>query len=283
MCGTCGCSTKAHADGAIETQSQLRDGASSHAHAHDHHADDSHAHDHVDDHGHVHDHGHEDERTMELGRLVLGENERLAERVRGILLAKGIAAINVVSSPGSGKTTLLERTLERIADTGLKTAVLVGDLATDNDARRLSATGTQAIQITTGNVCHLDAHMILHGLEKLDLAEVDVLFLENVGNLVCPAAFDLGEDHRVVLSSVTEGEDKPLKYPTIFDGADLALVTKMDLAEVLETDLDALHSAIRDVAPAARIVDVSARSGDGLDAWVQFIVEAAERKRAVAL
>ncbi|MEM6566904.1 MAG: hydrogenase nickel incorporation protein HypB [Planctomycetota bacterium] len=220
---------------------------------------------------------------MELGRLVLGENERLAERVRGILLAKGIAAINVVSSPGSGKTTLLERTLERIADTGLKTAVLVGDLATDNDARRLSATGTQAIQITTGNVCHLDAHMILHGLEKLDLAEVDVLFLENVGNLVCPAAFDLGEDHRVVLSSVTEGEDKPLKYPTIFDGADLALVTKMDLAEVLETDLDALHSAIRDVAPAARIVDVSARSGDGLDAWVQFIVEAAERKRAVAL
>ncbi|MEM7518739.1 MAG: hydrogenase nickel incorporation protein HypB, partial [Planctomycetota bacterium] len=129
---------------------------------------------------------------MELERLVLGENERLAERVRGILLAKGIVSLNVVSSPGSGKTTLLERTLERMADTGLRAAVLVGDLATDNDARRLSATGAQAIQITTGNVCHLDAHMILHGLEKLDLSEVDVLFLENVGNLVCPSAFDLG-------------------------------------------------------------------------------------------
>ncbi|MEM9379861.1 MAG: hydrogenase nickel incorporation protein HypB [Planctomycetota bacterium] len=220
---------------------------------------------------------------MELERLVLGENERLAERVRGILLAKGIVSLNVVSSPGSGKTTLLERTLERMADTGLRAAVLVGDLATDNDARRLSATGAQAIQITTGNVCHLDAHMILHGLEKLDLSEVDVLFLENVGNLVCPSAFDLGEDHRVVLSSVTEGEDKPLKYPTIFDGADLALVTKMDLAEVLETDLDALRSAIRDVAPAARIVEMSSRNGCGLDEWVRFIAEAAERKRAVAV
>lgn len=214
---------------------------------------------------------------------MLGANDKLAERVRGILLAKGIVAINVVSSPGSGKTTLLERTMTRLQEAGLRPAVLVGDLATDNDAQRLKATGAPAVQITTGTVCHLDAHMVLHGFEHLNLNEIDVLFLENVGNLVCPAAFDLGEDHRVVLTSTTEGEDKPLKYPTIFDGADVALVTKMDLAEILEVDLPALHSAIGDVAPGAQILEISTKADAGLDPWIEFVRTAAERKRAVAV
>ncbi|MEM8709669.1 MAG: hydrogenase nickel incorporation protein HypB [Planctomycetota bacterium] len=209
---------------------------------------------------------------MELSKLVLGENDRLAALVRSILDKHGVYAINLVSSPGSGKTTLLEHTLKELWEQhGLRSAVLVGDLATDNDAKRLEATGMPAVQITTGNVCHLDAHMVLHGLEHLNLDEVDVLFLENVGNLVCPASFALGEDARVVLSSTTEGEDKPLKYPTIFDGADLALITKMDLADVLEVDLPALRSSIGDVAPGAEILEISSKKGIGMDEWLAFV------------
>ena len=274
MCGYCGCSTDAKVDGHAHTHA--------HDHAHDHaHGEHRHEHAHgVHDHAH-HDHG--DDKTLELSRMVLGENQRLAERVRGILLAKGITAINVVSSPGSGKTTLLQESLRRLQAEGLRPAVLVGDLATDNDAARLRDSGAPAVQITTGNVCHLDAHMVLHGFEQIDLNAIDVLFLENVGNLVCPAAFDLGEDHRVVLTSTTEGEDKPLKYPTIFDGADLALITKMDLAEVLEVDLPALHAAIADVAPGAPVLELSTRSDDGLEPWLDFVRRSVEAKRAVAL
>lgn len=255
----------------------------SHANATESHSHgDSSGHSHGPGGGHSHGHGDAD-RTMELSRLVLGQNEKLAERVRGILLAKGIVAINLVSSPGSGKTTLLENTLRQLTEMGLRPAVLVGDLATDNDAQRLKATGAPAVQITTGNVCHLDAHMVLHGFEHLDLNAIDVLFLENVGNLVCPAAFDLGEDHRVVLTSTTEGEDKPLKYPTIFDGANLALITKMDLAEALETDLPKLHGAIQDVAPGARVLEVSSKKGGGMDAWLEYVRAAREAKLAVAI
>lgn len=213
---------------------------------------------------------------MELSRLVLGENDRLAALVRSILDEHGIFAVNLVSSPGSGKTTLLEHSIGQL---GLRSAVLVGDLATDNDAKRLEATGAPAVQITTGNVCHLDAHMILHGLEHLNLDEIDVLFLENVGNLVCPASFALGEDVRVVLSSTTEGEDKPLKYPTIFDGADLALITKMDLAEILEVDIPSLRQSISDVAPAAQILELSSRKGDGMEAWLDFVRQGVQAKR----
>ncbi|MBK8980329.1 MAG: hydrogenase nickel incorporation protein HypB [Planctomycetes bacterium] len=237
------------------------------------------AHDHggaAGDHaGHVHERG-----VIELEQRVLAKNDRLAERVRGVLLGKGILGLNLVSSPGSGKTSLLERTLREL---DLRAAVLVGDLATDHDARRLQTTGAQAVQITTGNVCHLDAHMVLHGLERLDLGGLDVLFLENVGNLVCPASFDLGEDHRVVLTSVTEGEDKPTKYPTIFLGAELVLVTKTDLCEVLEVDTARIHAAVAEVAPAARVLDVSSRSGDGLAAWYEFVRAAAAAKRARSL
>ncbi len=289
MCGHCGCaaeggSVNAHRKGAHERSD--RGGSHSHHHAHHDHAHHDHGHhDHAAgaeaEHAHVEMHQHtEDADVLHLGRQVLDKNARLAERVRGILLAKGICALNLVSSPGSGKTALLERTAR---DLGLRAAVLVGDLATDRDAERLRTAGLQAVQITTGNVCHLDAHMILHGLERVDLAALDVLFFENVGNLVCPASFDLGEDHRVVLSSVTEGEDKPRKYPTIFQGVDLALITKTDLAEAVDCDLPALRASITDVAPAARILELSAKSAVGLEAWLEFVRSAAEAKRAVAL
>ena len=268
MCGYCGCSSDSEAKPA-ENPSVERFGDSDHGHAHDHR--------------HAHTHDHEGGRVLELSRRVMDKNARLAERVRGILLAKGISAINLVSSPGSGKTTLLEQSTEALVAGGLRVAILVGDLATDNDARRLTAAGATAVQITTGNVCHLDAHMILHGFEHLDLDAIDVLFLENVGNLVCPASFDLGEDLRVVLSSVTEGEDKPHKYPTIFQGADLALITKTDLAEVLEVDMDALRGAIADVAPGASILELSARRETGLEPWLEWVRRAAEEKRAVAI
>lgn len=265
MCGYCGCSTDSksarvgdHSHGSNSEQKVV--------HGHTHGGE---GHSHAGGHGHSHGDG---SHTLELSKLVLGENERLAAKVREVLNAHGVYAINLVSSPGSGKTTLLENTLKELHGRfGLRSAVLVGDLATDNDAKRLEATGMPAVQITTGNVCHLDAHMVLHGLEHLNLDEVDVLFLENVGNLVCPASFALGEDVRVVLSSTTEGEDKPLKYPTIFDGAELALVTKMDLAEVLEVDLPALHRSIQDVAPGAEVLEVSSKSGLGMDAWLAFV------------
>lgn len=276
MCGYCGCSTDSKSTRVDTKDERQPDGqvrVDSHTHTHEHHnGAHSHGHDHHHDHDHHHGHDHGDSKTMELSKLVLGENDRLAAKVRSILDEHGVYAINLVSSPGSGKTTLLEHTLVQLREEhGLRSAVLVGDLATDNDAKRLEATGMPAVQITTGNVCHLDAHMVLHGLEHLDLNEVDVLFLENVGNLVCPASFALGEDVRVVLSSTTEGEDKPLKYPTIFDGADLALITKMDLAEILEVDLPALHSSIADVAPGAEIIEISSKKGQGMDEWLAFV------------
>jgi hydrogenase nickel incorporation protein HypB len=232
---------------------------------------------------HHHHHEHEGERVLELSRHVLDKNARLAERVRGILLAKGICAINLVSSPGSGKTRLLETSLRQLVERGVRVAVLVGDLATDNDAQRLRTTGVQAVQITTGNVCHLDAHMVLHGFESLDLNAIDVVFFENVGNLVCPASFDLGEDLRVVLTSVTEGEDKPHKYPTIFDGARLALITKTDLSEAVEVDLPALRTAIEDVAPGADILELSAKTGQGLEPWLARVESELAAKRSRAL
>ena len=181
--------------------------------------------------------------------------------------ARGLKVFNLLSSPGSGKTTLLERTLRDLP----RAAAIVGDLQTENDAVRLRATGAQAVQITTGATCHLDAHMVAHALEKLDVAGLEWLFIENVGNLVCPASYDLGEHKRVVLLSVTEGEDKPLKYPVIFLHADLVLVTKGDLAAVAGFDREKALAAIRQAAPQARILEVSAKTGAGLDAWYAWL------------
>ena len=184
--------------------------------------------------------------------------------------------LNVVSSPGSGKTTLLTRTIERLAPE-VRMGVIVGDLETDNDARRLRTTGAPVVQISTGTLCHLDAEMVARAAGTMPLADLDLLVVENVGNLVCPAEFDLGESLRVALLSVTEGEDKPLKYPPIFRRADVVLVTKTDLAEVCEFDRATATANIRRVSPLARVFEVSARTGDGMDAWCAYLKEARAR------
>jgi hydrogenase nickel incorporation protein HypB len=173
----------------------------------------------------------------------------------------------MVSSPGSGKTTLLEKTLA-ILSRSKHVAALVGDLATENDALRLQRSGVPVKQITTGTVCHLDASMVSASLGEWDLAQLDILFIENVGNLVCPSSYDLGEDLRVVLLSATEGEDKPLKYPTIFNTADLAVITKIDLAAAVEFDGEAAYRNIQQVRPGMRVLQVSAKTGFGMDEWL---------------
>lgn len=208
--------------------------------------------------------------VVDIAQPVLARNRLLAERNRGYLRAKGIRAVNLMSSPGAGKTTLLEQTLPRLGEEW-KAAVVVGDLATARDGERLRATGTPVVQITTGTVCHLDAEMVARGLEQLDLGDRRLLFVENVGNLVCPADFDLGEESRVVLLSVTEGEDKPLKYPPVFKSAHAVVITKLDLAAVAGTDLAALLANVRGVAPQARVFQVSARTGAGLELWLAWL------------
>ena len=228
----------------------------------------SHGHSHEHGHAHAHEHGHPPPtRTLPVQKSALELNQRLADQNRGWFRAKGLKVFNLLSSPGSGKTTLLERTLRDVP----RAAAIVGDLQTENDAVRLRASGAQAIQITTGATCHLDAHMVAHALDKLDVSGLATLFIENVGNLVCPASYDLGEAKRVVLLSVTEGEDKPLKYPVIFRNADLVLVTKIDLAEAVGFDREKALAAIRQTAPRAQILELSARTGAGLAAWYAWL------------
>jgi hydrogenase nickel incorporation protein HypB len=201
---------------------------------------------------------------------LLDKNDRLAGRNRGFFKARGIAVLNLVSSPGSGKTTLLERTLDEFGK-ATRCAVVVGDLETDRDAQRLRRSHAPVAQITTGTACHLDAEMVARGVEALDLDGVRILFIENVGNLVCPASFDLGESTRVVLLSTTEGEDKPLKYPPIFKSAHVVLLTKIDVAEVLGFDRVAAARNIRAIAPQARLIEMSARNGQGMAEWYEFL------------
>jgi hydrogenase nickel incorporation protein HypB len=206
-------------------------------------------------------------RLLQVRQNVLKHNDVAARGLRARFREAGVFVISLVSSPGSGKTLFLERTLAMLR-TRCRVAALVGDLATENDATRLSRTGAPVRQIVTGTVCHLDADMVQRALEGWDLAELDYLFIENVGNLVCPASYDLGEDVRVVLMSVTEGEDKPLKYPTIFNGADLAVITKLDLAAAVEFDLPVACANIQAVRPGIRTLLVSAKSGDGMAEWL---------------
>jgi hydrogenase nickel incorporation protein HypB len=182
----------------------------------------------------------------------------------------GVCVVSLVSSPGSGKTTLLERTLAELQPQW-RVAALVGDLATENDAARIARTGARVRQITTGTVCHLDAEMVERALEDWPLDEIDLLFIENVGNLVCPSSYDLGEQSRCVLTSVTEGEDKPLKYPTIFNTADVAVITKMDLAAAVEFDGPALYRSIGAVRPGMRVFELSAKTGAGMTDWLDFL------------
>ena len=209
-------------------------------------------------------------RSLDLRIPLLEKNDILAERNRGYFLGRGLAALNLVSSPGAGKTTLLERTLDDFA-LHTKCAVLVGDLETDNDGNRLLRTHVPVAQITTGTVCHLDAGMIARAAQSIDLNGVKILFIENVGNLVCPASFDLGEQVRVVLLSTTEGEDKPLKYPPIFKSANLVLLTKVDVADALGFKRELAVHNIKRIAPQARIIELSARSGEGLEEWYSYL------------
>ncbi|EAV40217.1 hydrogenase expression/formation protein hypB [Stappia aggregata IAM 12614] len=209
-------------------------------------------------------------RLIQIETDILGKNNSYADSNRALLAAKGVLALNLVSSPGAGKTTLLVETLKRM-EGSIPAAVIEGDQQTSNDADRIRETGAPAIQINTGKGCHLDAHMVGHALERLPLEEGCVLFIENVGNLVCPAAFDLGEAAKVVILSVTEGEDKPLKYPDIFASADLMILNKTDLLPHVDFCVGAAIKNVRRVNRKIQVLQVSARTGEGLDGWLAWL------------
>jgi hydrogenase nickel incorporation protein HypB len=210
-------------------------------------------------------------RLVEVRQNVLKQNDLLARELRGRFRDAGVYVVSMVSSPGAGKTALLEKLLTQLRLEERRVAALVGDLATDNDAARLARSQAPVRQIVTGTVCHLEAAMVENALADWNLKELDLLFIENVGNLVCPSSYDLGEDLRLVLMSVTEGEDKPLKYPTIFNTADVALITKADLAEAVEFDLGAARESIQRVRPGMQVFEVSSKTGAGMDEFVQFL------------
>lgn len=277
MCAICGCS-------------------GDHVHDHQHQHDADHVHDHAHDHGHAHEHPHthvpphthaqphaSHVRTLTLEADILGKNNALAERNRGWFAGRSVLALNLVSSPGSGKTTLLERT---IRDTGseLDISVLGGDQETQNDAARIAATGCKVLQINTGTGCHLDAEMVGRGLRTLDPPMNSVLMIENVGNLVCPALFDLGELAKVAMLSVTEGEDKPAKYPHMFRASRLMLLTKIDLLPHLDFDVERCIAYALQVNPRIEVLQLSAKSGAGMDGWYGWLREqrALHQQEAVA-
>lgn len=217
-------------------------------------------------------------RLVEVRTKILKQNDVVARALRQEHLSRGVFVTSLVSSPGAGKTAFLEATLTRLA-TNYRVAALVGDLATENDAARLKRSGVPVQQITTGTICHLEAEMIRQALASWDVGDLDFLFIENVGNLVCPATYDLGEQLRVVLISVTEGEDKPLKYPTIFNTADLAIITKSDLAEAVECDLEMLRRNIEAVRPGMEILMTSSKRGEGMDQWLSYLQDRQGRLR----
>jgi hydrogenase nickel incorporation protein HypB len=297
MCATCGCSDNvAHTVHDVDTGAHHHhhpDDDHHHAHDHSHDHDRDHAHDHDHDHHHdahgQHHHDHADHhhdgltvearspRTLQLEQDVLAKNNLLAERNRGWLAGRGVLALNLMSSPGAGKTTLLERTIRELGNE-IPVAVIEGDQATQRDAERIRAAGCRAVQITTGTGCHLDAEMIAKGLQVLAPPAGAVLMIENVGNLVCPALFDLGEHAKVVIASVTEGEDKPLKYPHMFRAAQLMLLNKIDLLPHLGFDVDRFLEYAGQVNPDLPIIEVSATRGDGLATWYDWL---RDQRRAI--
>lgn len=228
-------------------------------------------HDHDHAHGHDHDHAHGQRTVIDVEKAVLQENDRLAAYNRGWLDARHVRCVNMISSPGSGKTTLLEKSLGALQARGVTCAVIEGDQATDLDAQRIAKTGVPVTQIETGRACHLDAHQVQHALEKLDVKDGALLFIENVGNLICPTEFDLGEHERAVLLSVTEGGDKPAKYPLAFRTASAVVLGKMDLLPHVDFDVAEVRRVIAGINPEARIFELSARTGAGLDAWLDWL------------
>src|SRR5450755_271271 len=209
-------------------------------------------------------------RLIEVRKNVLKQNDVIARTLRERFRAAGVFVVSLVSSPGSGKTAFLEKTLTQLRP-NYRVAALVGDLATENDAVRLARSQAPVKQITTGTLCHLEAAMVQSALEEWDLNQLDFLFIENVGNLVCPSSYDLGEDLRLVLISVTEGEDKPIKYPTIFNSADVAIVTKNELAAAVEFDWEAARTSIQAVRPGMQIFRLSAKTGEGMEEYFNFL------------
>src|SRR6202042_3519440 len=220
-------------------------------------------------------------RLIEVRKNVLKQNDLIARVLRQQFHAAGVFVVSLVSSPGSGKTMFLEKTLTLLRQS-YRVAALVGDLATENDAVRLGRSQAPVKQITTGTLCHLEAAMVQNALQEWDVNQLDFLFIENVGNLVCPSSYDLGENLRLVLLSVTEGEDKPLKYPTIFNSADVAVITKMDLAEAVEFDWNAAHANIQAVRPGMQIFRLSAKTGQGMDEYLNFLSQQLVEQRAIA-
>jgi hydrogenase nickel incorporation protein HypB len=218
-------------------------------------------------------------RLVEVRRNVLKQNDVIARGLRDQFRAAGVFVVSLVSSPGSGKTTFLEKALT-VLQPRYRVAALVGDLATENDAKRLARSNAPVKQITTGTLCHLEAAMVQRALEDWNLRDLDFLFIENVGNLVCPSSYDLGENLRFVLLSVTEGEDKPLKYPTIFNSADVAIVTKIELAEAVEFDWEAARKSIQSVRPGMQVFRLSAKTGQGMEEYLSFLAEQLAELRA---
>jgi hydrogenase nickel incorporation protein HypB len=300
MCEECGCGLPGEKPVGYQAHAHAHEpgGQPGHEHEHTHEHEHEHGpgHHHGQDHAHTHSHPHthphthsqahthtessENEaaqltgarRTLEVRRAILNKNDRLAERNRGFFRGRGLLALNVVSAPGSGKTTLLLETARALAPQN-KSGIIVGDLATDNDAQRLRASGSPVVQITTGTLCHLEAAMVAKALQRLDLNGLKLLLIENVGNLVCPAAYDLGEDLRVVVWSVPEGEDKPLKYPPIFQAADVVVISKMDLAQACGYDRQAALGNLRRVVPKASVFELSAKTGEGMEAWCKYVAD----------
>jgi hydrogenase nickel incorporation protein HypB len=276
MCTTCGCGSS---EVKIEGQDHHHSHGLDHSHDHSHQHEHDHSHDHHENGpdlhygkgpAHAHAPGLSQSRMVEIEQNILGKNDEYAQENRRYFNDNGILSLNLVSSPGSGKTTLLTRTINDLKEE-LSLAVIEGDQQTTHDADRIRETGVSAVQINTGKGCHLDAHMVGHAIENLNPDKGSVLFVENVGNLVCPAAFDLGEAHKVAILSVTEGEDKPLKYPDMFHAADIMLLNKIDLLPYLEFDVGKCIEYARRVNPDIQVLQVSATSGEGLDAWYQWI------------
>lgn len=295
MCDTCGCGepgkevtirkpgeenhthSHEHTHGhthSFEHEHEHEHDGSKHAHNHDHsyehehdHTDHQHSH---DKHPHDHEHHHEHGTKITLEHNILQANDKLAERNRGYFEAKHILALNLVSSPGSGKTSLLERTIKDLKKE-ISFFIIEGDQQTMNDANRIDSAGAPVVQINTGNGCHLDADMINKAVKKLEVADNSVLVIENVGNLVCPSLFDLGEAHRVVIISVTEGDDKPIKYPTMFSTSDICIINKTDLLPYVDFKVEKTKEYALRVNPKLTFFEVSVKTGEGMKAWYEWL------------
>lgn len=277
MCTTCGCSSDENEIRFTKIGEKHCHSGNCHQHDHeDHHHEHHHDHNHDhDDHDHSHDHSHSHSHEINIVQLekdILYKNQLTAERNRGFFEALNIFSINLVSSPGSGKTSLLERTIADLKDK-IAFSVIEGDQQTTNDADRIHKLNVPVIQINTGKGCHLDSEMIARAVKELKPVTDSVLMIENVGNLVCPAMFDLGELKRIVIISVTEGEDKPLKYPDMFSGSQICIINKIDLLPYLKFDLEKLKEYARKVNPYLTFFEVSATSGEGLQNWYNYLTQ----------